>query len=39
LVTAGIFEVVHRPLISSEIASVLARCLTGSRISAGELRS
>jgi CheY-like chemotaxis protein len=29
LVAAGISEVVHRPLISAEIASALARCLTG----------
>jgi signal transduction histidine kinase/ActR/RegA family two-component response regulator len=39
LVAAGISEVVHRPLISSEIASALARCLTASEISVGELRS
>jgi DNA-binding NtrC family response regulator len=39
LVAAGISEVVHRPLISSEIASALARCLTGPRFSAGELHS
>jgi DNA-binding NtrC family response regulator len=34
LTAAGISEVVHRPLISSEIASALARCLTVSEISA-----
>jgi hypothetical protein len=31
LVAAGIFAVVHRPLVSAELASALARCLTGSR--------
>jgi DNA-binding NarL/FixJ family response regulator len=39
LVPAGVSEVVHRPLISSEIASGLARCLTGPRFSSVELRS
>jgi hypothetical protein len=34
---ARIFEVVHRPLISAELASALARCLTISEISASEL--
>jgi hypothetical protein len=29
---AGISEVVHRPLISAEIASALARCLAVSEI-------
>ena len=38
LVAAGISEVVHRPLISSEIASALARCLTVSEISVSELQ-
>jgi CheY-like chemotaxis protein len=37
LTAAGISEVVHRPLISSEIASALARCLTVSRISVAQL--
>jgi CheY-like chemotaxis protein len=35
LVAAGISEVVHRPLISAEIASALARCLTVSEILVG----
>jgi CheY-like chemotaxis protein len=39
LVNAGISEVALRPLISSEIASALARCLTGPRFSPVELRS
>jgi CheY-like chemotaxis protein len=38
LVAAGISEVVHRPLVSSELASALARCLTASRVSVGELQ-
>jgi CheY-like chemotaxis protein len=37
LLAAGIFEVVHRPLISAELASALARCLTVSEISVSEL--
>jgi signal transduction histidine kinase/CheY-like chemotaxis protein len=39
LLAAGISAVVHRPLISVEIASALARCMTGSRIPVYELRS
>jgi CheY-like chemotaxis protein len=39
LLAAGIFEVVHRPLVSAELASALARCLTVSEISVGELQS
>ena len=39
LQAAGIFEVVHRPLVSAELASALARCLTVSEISVGELQS
>jgi signal transduction histidine kinase len=38
LMAAGISEVVHRPLLSAELASALARCLTVSRISVGELQ-
>jgi signal transduction histidine kinase len=38
LVAAGISEVVHRPLVSAELASALARCLTGSKISVSALR-
>jgi CheY-like chemotaxis protein len=38
LLAAGIFEVVHRPLISAELASALARCLTVSDISVSELQ-
>jgi CheY-like chemotaxis protein len=38
LVAAGIFEVVHRPLISAELASALARCLTMPATSAGQLQ-
>ena len=34
LVAAGIAEIVHRPLISAELASALARCLTGPENSA-----
>jgi hypothetical protein len=33
VLAAGIFEVVRRPLISPELASALARCLTVSEIS------
>ena len=29
MVAAGVSEIVHRPLISAEIAAALARCLTG----------
>jgi signal transduction histidine kinase/CheY-like chemotaxis protein len=36
LVAAGISEIVHRPLISAELASALARCLTVSEISAAD---
>jgi signal transduction histidine kinase/CheY-like chemotaxis protein len=39
LLAAGISEVVHRPLISAEIASALARCLTVPTISTSELQS
>jgi hypothetical protein len=39
LVAAGISEVVHRPLISGELASALARCLKLSEFSVGELQS
>jgi len=28
-VAAGVSEIVHRPLISAEIAAALARCLRG----------
>jgi signal transduction histidine kinase/CheY-like chemotaxis protein len=35
LLAAGISEVVHRPLISAEIAYALARCLTAPTISKG----
>jgi signal transduction histidine kinase len=38
LLAAGIFEVVHRPLVSAELASALARCLTVSEISVSELQ-
>jgi signal transduction histidine kinase len=38
LLAAGISEVVHRPLISAELASALARCLTVSGISVSELQ-
>jgi len=31
-VAAGVSEIVHRPLISAEIAAALARCLTVSEI-------
>jgi DNA-binding NtrC family response regulator len=39
LVGAGISEVVHRPLISAEIAAALARCSTLSTISVRALQS
>jgi signal transduction histidine kinase len=39
LLAAGISEVVHRPLISSEIAEALARCLAAKRISVRALHS
>jgi CheY-like chemotaxis protein len=39
LVTAGISEVVHRPLASAELASALARCLTFSALSVKALQS
>jgi signal transduction histidine kinase len=39
LVAAGVSEVVHRPLISGEIAAALARCLAVSVISARALQS
>jgi len=38
LMAAGITEVVHRPLVSDELASALARCLTASQVSVNELR-
>ena len=38
LVAAGVSEVVHRPLISAEIASALARHLTAPAISGRELQ-
>ena len=38
LMAAGITEVVHRPLVSDELASALARCLTVSPVSVDELR-
>jgi signal transduction histidine kinase/ActR/RegA family two-component response regulator len=38
LVAAGIAEVVHRPLVSAEMASALARSLRVSEISVSELR-
>src|SRR5215831_15136632 len=38
LMAAGITEVVHRPLVSDELASALARCLTSSPVSVNELR-
>jgi DNA-binding NtrC family response regulator len=38
LLAAGIFEVVHRPLVSADLASALARCLTVSEISVSELQ-
>jgi DNA-binding NtrC family response regulator len=33
LMAVGISEIVHRPLISTELASALARCLTPSEVS------
>jgi CheY-like chemotaxis protein len=39
LAAAGVSEVVHRPPISAEIASALARYLRISTVSAGELQS
>jgi hypothetical protein len=38
LVAAGISEVVHRPLVSAEMAAALARCLKVSEISVKELQ-
>jgi DNA-binding NtrC family response regulator len=38
LVAAGITEVVHRPLVSDELASALARCLMASPVSVNELQ-
>jgi CheY-like chemotaxis protein len=38
LVAAGIAEVVHRPLVSAELASASARCLTVFEISVSELQ-
>jgi signal transduction histidine kinase/CheY-like chemotaxis protein len=38
LMAAGITEVVHRPLVSDELASAFARCLTASPIPVDELR-
>jgi signal transduction histidine kinase/CheY-like chemotaxis protein len=38
LMAAGITEVVHRPLVSDELASALARSLTASQVSVNELR-
>jgi CheY-like chemotaxis protein len=38
LMVAGITEVVHRPLVSDELASALARCLTASPVSVNQLR-
>ena len=37
LMAAGITEVVHRPLVSDELASALARCLTISPVPVDEL--
>jgi len=36
---AGIAEIVHRPLVSDELASAMARCLTASPVSAEELQT
>jgi signal transduction histidine kinase len=36
LVSAGVSEMVHRPLVSTELASALARCLRVSEVLAGE---
>jgi signal transduction histidine kinase len=38
LMAAGITEVVHRPLVSDELASALARCLVASPVSVSELQ-
>jgi len=38
LVAAGISEVVHRPLVSAELAAALARCIEVSEISVNELQ-
>ena len=38
LMAAGITELVHRPLVSDELASALARCLTASQVSVDELQ-
>jgi signal transduction histidine kinase/CheY-like chemotaxis protein len=38
LMAAGITEVVHRPLVSDELASALSRCLTVSPVSVNELQ-
>jgi signal transduction histidine kinase len=38
LVSAGISEVVHRPLVSAELAAALARCLKVAEISVNELQ-
>jgi DNA-binding NarL/FixJ family response regulator len=39
LIAAGISEIVHRPLISSEIAEALARCRPCGAISVRSLQS
>jgi len=39
LMAAGIAEIVHRPLVSDELASAMARCLTASPVSAEELQT
>jgi signal transduction histidine kinase/CheY-like chemotaxis protein len=39
LMAAGITEVVHRPLVSDELASALARCLTASPVPVSELQA
>jgi signal transduction histidine kinase len=38
LMAAGITEVVHRPLVSDELASALARCLSAALVSVDELQ-
>jgi signal transduction histidine kinase/CheY-like chemotaxis protein len=38
LMAAGITEIVHRPLVSDELASALARCLTASPVSVDKLQ-
>jgi DNA-binding NtrC family response regulator len=38
LMAAGITEVVHRPLVSDELSSALARCLTALPVSVTELQ-